>query len=56
MLVLRGPMMQTRVLHHLKIGVVKFDMMNNFGMWKVEVPEDLVSQNLEYMIELKSMS
>jgi len=34
-------------IHQSKINMVKFDSMNNFGMWRCEVMDVLNVQNLE---------
>ena len=39
--------------HSLKIGVVKFDGKNNFGMWRCEVMDALTASNLEDTLRLE---
>ena len=39
--------------HPMKIDVIKFDGMNNFGMWRCEVMNVLTSSNLEDTLRLK---
>jgi len=42
-------------MNHLptKIDVVKFDGMNNFGMWRCEVMDVLMASNLENYLRLE---
>ena len=37
----------------MKINVVKFDGTNNFGMWRCEVIDTLITLNLENALQLK---
>ena len=39
--------------HPLKIDVVKFDGKNNFGMWRYEVMDALMTSNLEDTLQLE---
>ena len=39
--------------HLTKIDVVKFDDMNNFGMWRCEVMDALMASNLKDTLQLK---
>ena len=39
--------------HPLKIDVVKFDDKNNFGMWRCEVMDVLITSNLEDTLRLE---
>jgi len=41
--------------HPLKINVVKFDDKNNFGIWRCEVMDALMTSNLEDTLRLKKM-
>ena len=43
-------------LHPMKIDVVKFDSMNNFGMWRCEVMDALMTSILEDTLRLKEKS
>jgi len=42
--------------HPLRIDVVKFDGKNNFGMWRCEVMDALMTSNLEDTLRLKKKS
>jgi len=44
---------KTVSIHQLKNDVVKFDGINNFGMWRYEVMGVLGAQNLEGTLELQ---
>ena len=39
--------------HSLRIDVVKFNGMNNFGMWRCEVMDALTTSNLEDTLRLE---
>ena len=43
-------------IHQSKIDVVKFDSMNNFGMWRYGVIDALIASNLENTLNLKEKS
>ena len=43
-------------IHHLKIDVVKFDGINNFGLWRCEVLDALNAQNLKDYLDLQEKS
>ena len=40
-------------IHQSKIDIVKFDSINNFGMWRCEVMNTLMVSNLEDALLLK---
>ena len=40
----------------VKIDVVKFDSMNNFGMWRCEVIDALTTSNLKDALHLEEKS
>ena len=40
-------------VHHMKIDVLKFDDINNFGLWRCKVMNALNVQNLEDTLELQ---
>jgi len=42
--------------HSSKIDMVKFDGMNNFGMWRCEVIDALTASNLENALLLEEKS
>ena len=44
------PMVKTVNVHQPKNDVVKFDGMNNFGMWKCEGMNSLTTSNLEHSL------
>jgi len=46
-------MMKTLNPHPMKIDIVQFDGTNNFGMWRCEVIDTLITLNLENALQLK---
>ena len=40
-------------VHHMKINVMKFDDINNFGLWRCEVMDALNAHNLKDTLELQ---